>query len=86
MVVNKGHKQINRDILVENRQYKIKNATCFFNWLSAQNVTGKSVLNKSKSFLKKFSPSQTYTHPQKWCGNRKLSYTSCILNLHVNSC
>jgi hypothetical protein len=50
MAVNKGHKQINRDILVENRQYKTKNAIGFFNWLRAQNVTGRrSLLNKLKS-------------------------------------
>lgn len=51
MAVNKGHKQINRNILVENREYKTKNATGFFNWLRAQNVTGRSILNKLKAIL-----------------------------------
>lgn len=51
MAVNKGHKQINRDILVENRHYKTKNTTDFFSWLRTQNVTGRSVLNKFKSCI-----------------------------------
>ena len=43
----KGHTQINRDILVDNLgKIKLKNAISFFNWLKAQNVTGrKFVLN-----------------------------------------
>lgn len=51
MAVNKGHKQINRNIGVENREHKTKNATGFFNWLRAQKVTGMSILNKLKSYF-----------------------------------
>lgn len=51
MAVNKGHKQIDRNILVENREYKTKNAIGFFNWLRAQTVIGRSILNKLKYFV-----------------------------------
>lgn len=48
MAVNKGHKQMDRNIPVGNREYKTKNAIGFFNWLTAQNVIGRSILNKLK--------------------------------------
>lgn len=84
MAVDKGHKQINRDILVENRQNKTKNAVGFFNWLRAQNVTGrKSLLNKLKScgFFSPILPKSDIYTPTKMVCEGKLSYTrSCILN------
>lgn len=86
MAVNKGHKQINRDILVENRHYKTKNITGFFNWSRTQNVTGRSILSKFKScifvfcFFVIFPKSDIYT-PTKMVCEGKQSYTiSCILN------
>lgn len=50
MAVNKGHKQMDRNILVGNREYKTKNATGFFNWLTAQNVIGRSFFKQIKIF------------------------------------
>lgn len=87
MAVNKGHTQINRNIRVGNREYKTKNATGFFNWLRAQNVTGRSILNKLKSyfvfFLKNNFPQVKYIYtPTKMVCKGKLSYLrSCILDL-----
>ena len=46
----------------KHRQDKTKNATGFFNWLKAQNVTGrKSVLNKLKSCVSRHRK-QTYVY------------------------
>lgn len=87
MAVNKGHKQINRNTRVEKREYKTKNATGFFNWLRAQNVTGRSILNKLKSyfvfFLKNNSPQVKYIYtPTKMVCKGRLSHLrSCILDV-----
>lgn len=75
---------MDRNILVGNRDYKTKNATGFFNWLTAQNVIGRSILNKLKYlyFFKNNSPQVKYIYtPTKMVHTGKLSYIrSCILD------